>query len=138
MASNRFTHSGTILSISEGKARIGFESQGACAGCQARAKCGMVDSSTREVYVNIDSNHTHNIGDEVEVAISYKMGMMSVVIAYIVPLFLLIGILTAAISAGLNEGIAALISLASVVIYFGVVYLFRSKLDKQIIFTIEK
>ncbi len=138
MASKNFSHSGKIIAIEGNQAKINFEAQGACGGCSARSKCGMVDSSTREVIVTLDRGATYNVGDQVYVAISYQMGIFSVFMAYILPLILLIAVLAGAVAMEINEGVAALISLATVAIYFGIIYLFRSKLDKQIKFTIEK
>ncbi len=138
MASKNFTHTGNVLTVAEGYIRVGFTAQGACGGCSARSKCGMVDSSTREVEVPIKSGESYSVGDTVVVAISYQMGIMSVIFAYVVPLIILIGALVAAILIGVNEGGAALISLFTVALYFVGIYIFRSKLDKQIKFTIEK
>lgn len=138
MDSKKFLHSGTVLSIEQGYLRVGFESQSACGTCHARSKCGMVDSSTREVMAVPRKGVIYRVGDSVEVAISYQMGIMSVVIAYVVPLVILIGVLATAIALGVDQGVAALISLATVGLYYVVVYIFRSKLDKQIKFTIEK
>ncbi len=138
MASKKFTHSGKVLSVEGNTLRVGFQTSGACGGCSARSKCGMVDSSTREVLVELRSGESYSVGENVEVAISYQMGIMSVVVAYIIPLVILVGALGLAATLGVDEGIAALISLAMVAIYYFVVYLNRSKLDKQIKFTIEK
>ncbi|MFI3264321.1 MAG: SoxR reducing system RseC family protein [Rikenellaceae bacterium] len=137
MASKNFSHSGKVLSIEGKYIRVGFQTSGACGGCSARSKCGMVDSSTREVLVALREGESYSIGDNVEVAISYQIGVMSVIVAYIIPLIILIGTLSGAIFFNVEEGVAALISLATVAIYYVVVYLCRSKLDKQIKFTIE-
>ncbi|MFI3317148.1 MAG: SoxR reducing system RseC family protein [Rikenellaceae bacterium] len=138
MASKKFSHSGKVLSINGRKVRVEFSSQGACAGCQASAKCGMVDSSKREVEVVIGPDESYAVGQDVEVAIGYQMGIMSVIVAYVIPLIILIGVLCGATFIGLGEGLAALVTLISIAIYFVIVYIFRSKLDKQIKFTIEK
>ncbi|MFR9503022.1 MAG: SoxR reducing system RseC family protein [Rikenellaceae bacterium] len=137
MATKNFSHSGKILSVENGFAIVGFESQGACGGCQARSKCGMVDSSTREVQVKLNPGQEYSVGDVVNVAISYEMGVVSVVVAYIIPLIILVSALVLTLYIGVGEGVAALISLAVVVVYYFGVYCFRSKLDKQIKFTIE-
>ncbi len=103
MATKNFSHSGRVLSLEGRKVRIGFESRGACAGCKASSKCGMVDSSTREVEVEIAENESYNIGDVVDVAISYQMGIMSVVVAYIIPLIILLSTLALAVSFGVMK-----------------------------------
>ncbi len=117
---------------------VGFKTSGACGGCSARSKCGMVDSSTREVLVELRPGESYSIGENVEVAISYHVGIMSVIVAYIIPLIILLGALGLASFIGIDEGLAAIVSLSMVAIYYFVVYLCRPKLDKQIKFTIEK
>ncbi len=138
MATKNFSHSGTILAVAKSSVRVGFEAKGACGGCAARSKCGMVDSSTREVEVALRGGESYQVGDVVDVAISYQMGVVSVVVAYIVPLVLLVTTLAVVTFLGYSEGLAAAVSLGAVVIYYIVIYFFRSKLDKQIKFTIEK
>ncbi|MFI3332865.1 MAG: SoxR reducing system RseC family protein [Rikenellaceae bacterium] len=138
MGSKNFTHSGIILSVESDFVRVGFESRAACGGCHARDKCGMVDSSMREVNVATLKGESYSVGESVEVAISYQMGIMSVVVAYIIPLILLIVALVVTSSLCTNEGVAAVVSLVVVALYYIGVYIFRSKLDKQIKFTIVK
>ncbi|MFI3279270.1 MAG: SoxR reducing system RseC family protein [Rikenellaceae bacterium] len=138
MASKKFTHSGKILSVEGNAVRVGFQTSGACGGCSARSKCGMVDSSTREVLIELRPGESYSVGENVEVAISYQIGIMSVIVAYIIPLIILIGALGLSAALGVEDGLAAIVSLSLVAIYYFVVYLCRSKLDKQIKFTIEK
>ncbi len=138
MASKSFSHSGQVVALGAGSVRVAFESRGACGGCSARSKCGMVDQQRREVDVTLSAGQSYQVGDNVEVAISYQMGVMSVVVAYLIPLLILLGALVAALAIHLGEGEAALISLGVVALYYIGVYVFRSKLDKQIKFTIEK
>ncbi|MFI3323649.1 MAG: SoxR reducing system RseC family protein [Rikenellaceae bacterium] len=137
MDSKRFSHSGRVIAVGSSSLRVAFEAKGACGGCAARAKCGMVDSSTREVDVELPTGRSFEVGDQVEVAISYQMGIMSVVVAYIIPLVILLVALVAALSLNIGEGSAAIIALGVVALYYVGVYIFRSKLDKQIKFTIE-
>ncbi len=138
MATKQFSHSGTILAVEQDFVRVGFETKGACGGCAARAKCGMVDASSREVEIPTYGGDVYQVGQEVNIAISYQMGVVSVVFAYIVPLILLITVLASASALRISDGVAALASLIGVGLYYVGVYIFRNKLEKQIKFTIEK
>ncbi len=137
MGSKNFSHSGSVIEIGDGYVKVSVESQGACGGCAARAKCGMVDNSTRIIIVENRENKEYRIGQSVNVAITQQMGVRSVVIAYIIPLIILVGVLVVASSLLASEGLAALAALAFVALYYVGVYIFRSKLEKQIKFTIE-
>ncbi len=138
MATKEFEHIGKVLSIKDGILRVGFTAQSACSSCQARSKCGMSESSEREISIKIDKSESYNIGDEVTIAVSYAMGDKAVFLAYIVPLIILMATLVATIVAGVNEGVAALTSLGVMALYFVGVYVLRDKIEKKIIFRITK
>ncbi len=138
MATNRcYTQSGRVLSLDGDSVRVGFDSKSACGSCQARSKCGMVESTQREVVVRISENQSYKVGDQVSISIGAQMGVLSVVVAYLIPLILLMVALVVALSFGASDGEAALITIGVVALYYIVVYFNRNRLEKQIKFTIE-
>lgn len=66
------------------------------------------------------------------------MGLMAVALCYGVPAVVVVVALAAAILTGVSEGLSALISLATVAVYYGILWLFRDKLAQKISFTIHK
>jgi positive regulator of sigma E activity len=66
------------------------------------------------------------------------MGLISVVWSYVLPLVILVGVLFGAKAFGVEDGIAALGSMAAMSLYYVVLYLIRRMFDKKIKFTIIK
>ena len=78
------------------------------------------------------------IGDTVEVIVEQRMGWKAVVIAYIVPLMVLVGTLAALDMRLENEALAGVIALGVTGVYFIVLRMFRNKLQRQFSFSVRK
>ncbi len=78
------------------------------------------------------------IGDTVEVIIKQRMGWKAVVIAYIVPLIVLVGTLAVLDMRMESEALAGVIALGVTGVYFIVLRLFRDKLQREFSFSIRK
>ncbi len=77
-------------------------------------------------------------GDTVEVIIKQRMGWKAVVIAYIVPLIVLVGTLAVLDMRMESEALAGVIALGVTGVYFIVLRLFRDKLQREFSFSIRK
>ena len=101
--------------------------------------CGAGESADKIVEVDTPSAAAYRAGEEVEVALQRKgMGAESVLLAYVAPFFVLMALLVALVAAGAGEGVAALSAIGGVLLYYGVLYLLRDKIRKEIKFTITK
>ena len=111
----------------------------ACSECHARGVCGVDESKEKIVEVECASVEEYNIGEKVEVALqSGSMGAKSVVLAYVVPFFLLTVALVLAIVVGASEGMAVVISLVCVAAYYLVLYFMQDRIKNNIKFKIIK
>lgn len=72
------------------------------------------------------------------VATRTQMGILAVLLCYALPAVVLVAVLAVAVTLGMAEGLAALVSLLSVAVYYGVIWLFRDKLAQKISFIIYK
>jgi sigma-E factor negative regulatory protein RseC len=112
--------------------------ESACAGCHARGVCGE-RGEKREIVVKTPYAKEYAPGERVIVALEHnRMGLISVVWSYVLPLILLVGVLFGAKALGANDGIAAVSSMAAISLYYVALYLMRKMFDKQIKFTIIK
>ena len=64
-------------------------------------------------------------------------GNLAAVLAYLVPLVLLVAVLFAALGLGAGEGLAALIAIAALVPYYLLLYWKRDKLKRRFRYEIE-
>ena len=64
-------------------------------------------------------------------------GFRAVLIAYVVPLLLLVSVLLSCSVCGLADSVAGILSLSILIPYFAVVYLLRKRLSNTFIFKIK-
>lgn len=139
MATNNVTHSGKVIGVFRDTVTVAVESSEACGSCASRSACSLgVQSNTRNILITTPDASSFSVGEIVRVATRTQMGLMAVALCYAVPAVVLVAVLAAAVLCGVSEGVAALISLGSVAIYYGILWLVRDKLAQKISFTIEK
>lgn len=113
--------------------------ESACSACHARGVCGVGESADKVVEVETPDAASYRAGEEVVVSLQRKsMVAESVLLAYAAPFFVLMVLLVSLLAAGAGEGAAALSAIGGVLLYYGVLYLLRDKLRKEIKFTITK
>lgn len=139
MATNNVTHSGKVIGVFRDTVTVAVESSEACGSCASRSACSLgVQSNTRNILITTPNASSFSVGEIVRVATRTQMGLLAVLLCYAMPAVVLVAVLAAAVLCGVSEGVAALISLGSVAIYFGILWLLRDKLAQKISFTIEK
>lgn len=139
MATNNVTHSGRVIGVFRDTVTVAVESSEACGSCASRSACSLgVQSNTRNILITTPDASSFSVGEIVRVATRTQMGLMAVALCYAVPAVVLVAVLAAAVLCEVSEGVAALISLGSVAIYYGILWLVRDKLAQKISFTIEK
>ena len=80
----------------------------------------------------------YHVGDEVTVVASSGKGLLAVVFAYIIPAIVAIAAIAICIALGANELISSLAAIGLIAVYYFVLYLFRSKLNKAFVFSINE
>ena len=132
-------HNGEVVGICGDTVKVRLTVSSACSGCHAKAVCGVDESAEKIVEISGVEAAEYSVGEVVEVALqSNSMGAMAVVLTYVVPFFVLALVLVAASAMGLEEGIAALAALGSVVVYYLVLYGLRDRVKQTIKFIIIK
>lgn len=139
MATNKVTHIATVINIFRDTVTVSVESSEACGGCASRSACTLgVQSNTRNILITTPEAQSYSVGEQVKVSASTQLGLMAVALSYAVPALVLVVVLAVAIALGTSEGVAALLSLTSVAIYYGMLWLCRDLLANKVSFTIEK
>ena len=136
--SSSLQHRGTVESVTNDTVVVSVMPESACAGCHAKSICGE-HGEKREIVVKTPYAAEYTPGERVIVALEHnRMGLISVVWSYVLPLIILVGVLFGARAFGVEDGIAALSSMAAITLYYVTLYLMRNKFDKKIKFTIIK
>jgi sigma-E factor negative regulatory protein RseC len=101
--------------------------------------CGASEQTDKIVEVITSEASAYEAGESVEVALMRNdMGPKSVILAYVVPFFVLTIALVGALAVGASEGIAVVAALAGVAVWYVVLYALRSKIKDRIKFIIIK
>ena len=128
-------HEGIVESIGTDGLTVRILQASACSSCDARKLCR--SSENKEKLVEVKGHYpTLQVGDQVTLCGSVRQGLRASVLAYVVPLILML----VALFAGTRlwgEKLGALAALLALAIYYGVLFLLKDKLGKHFTFKIE-
>ena len=131
------SHEGVVTKITDDELEIKILAQSACAACHAKSACGMGEQAEKILTVPRPKNRTFDLNQRVNVRMAIGQGNKAAILAYLIPIVLLLAVLFACLGLGINEGLAALISIVALVPYYIVLYLKRDQLKKRFEYTIE-
>lgn len=128
-------HEGIVESIGTNNCTVRIQQASACSSCSARQLCR--SSESKEKLINITGHFpTLQVGDSVVLIGSVRQGLRACILAYVVPLILMVAALFICTRL-YGEGIGALAALLVLTLYYCVLYILRYKLDRQFTFKIE-
>ena len=142
-------HDGIIIALNgDGTARVRIVQTSACSACKAKAMCASAESVEKEMTVVLLGDEAIRregerqgfaIGDTVEVMVQQKMGWKAVILAYLLPFFAMLLVICVG-NAWLNvrEEILGTAALCAMAVYYLILGLFKSKLQKEFSFTARK
>ncbi|MGB8359379.1 MAG: SoxR reducing system RseC family protein [Bacteroidales bacterium] len=132
----KITHEGIVVNApGNGTADVEIVTGSACAVCHARSACSLGSTEVRTITVKSDAKL--NPGDKVTVEMEQSQGFRALAIGYLIPFLVLIAVFAALTIAGAGELGAALLSFASLAVYYFVVWLLRGRIDKKFEFKIK-
>ncbi|MBO8479958.1 MAG: SoxR reducing system RseC family protein [Bacteroidetes bacterium] len=137
-SSSEISHKGRVVSVTPEVTTVEIVSESACGACHAKGLCSLGDSKVKMVEVPTSGWSDIRPGDEVEVVLKASMGHKAVLLAYMIPLVLLVAVLLVAVSAGVGELYAGLAAIAAVAVYYFGLWLMRGRLRNEYIFNIKK
>ena len=138
MAKNaKIGHDGIVRKVAEKAIEVVIENQSACAGCHAKGACGMADVKQKVITAELPLFPVAP-GDKVTVYASLNNAVYSVVLAYVIPVLIIIAFICLLLHFGVGETVAAFGALGGIVVYFVLLYLNRKRIGGKIKFTLEK
>lgn len=130
---------GIVIKKQEDKVIVKIEQKSTCSSCHARGACTSLDKKDKEIEIKTKDVENYNIGDEVVITISTKLGMKAVLIAFVLPLILLVIALFLSIKLfSLTQSLSALVSLLVVAAYYFFLYKQNLFLSKEFNFLIKE
>ena len=138
-------HDGIIIALNEdGTALVRVVQTSACAACKAKAMCASAESAEKEMTVVLLGDEQWAVGNEVEVMVQQKMGWKAVVLAYLLPFFVMLAVMfigngLLAIGDGAKrEAVLGTVALCAMALYYLILGMFKDKLQKEFSFTARK
>ena len=140
MQTDMIKHDGIIIALNEdGTALVRIIQTSACAACKAKAMCASAESAEKEMTVVLLGDEQWAVGNEVEVMVQQKMGWKAVVLAYLLPFFVMLAVMFVGNAIwAVREEILGTIALCAMALYYLVLGLFKDKLQKEFSFTARK
>ena len=133
-------HDGIIIALNEdGTALVRIVQTSACAACKAKAMCASAESAEKEMTVVLLGDEQWAVGNEVEVMVQQKMGWKAVVLAYLLPFFVMLAVMLIGNAIwAVREEILGTVALCAMALYYLVLGMFKDKLQKEFSFTAKK
>ncbi len=131
------SHEGVIERITGNAVMVRFVAHSACSACHARGVCNLSDSEEKIVEVK-DTGRGFKQGEKVEVILEEKQGFKALAFGYIFPLILVILVLVFSLSVSEREGFSALLGLGTLVPYYLIIWIFRKRITRSIVFNLKK
>ena len=131
------SHEGIVTKITDDELEIKILAQSACAACHAKSACGMGEQAEKILTVPRPKDRDFALNQKVNVRMAIGQGNKAAVLAYLIPIVLLLAVLFVCLGLGMNEGLAALVSIIALVPYYIVLYLKRDQLKKRFEYSIE-
>ena len=133
-------HDGIIIALNEdGTALVRIVQTSACAACKAKAMCASAESAEKEMTVVLLGDEQWAVGNEVEVMVQQKMGWKAVVLAYLLPFFVMLTVMFIGNAIwAVREEILGTVALCAMALYYLVLGMFKDKLQKEFSFTARK
>lgn len=128
-------HEGIVQENSGRSVMVTITSSSACAGCHAKGSCNMTGSETK--IVNVDGCYDVKPGEVVTVQMTQSMGYKAIFLGYIFPFISVVAMLIILVAAGTEELFAGLISVAILLPYYTILYLFRKRINEKFTFTLK-
>ncbi len=134
----KITHAGIVEQVDGGRVRVRIMQTSACAACKVAGHCNAAEAKEKLVDVFTASASQWKVGDAVTVAASRQMATQALLLAFGLPLVIMLAVLLAVLSLTGREGLSALCALGALLPYYGVLWLLRGRLQQRMAFWIEE
>lgn len=136
LSMKNITHDGRVIKVDGRDVTVCFIQSSACSGCHAKGICSSQDQAEKIVVAD-SQGLEYSVGEKVNIIVSNEMAWSAVVLAFLVPL--VVAFIALFVSVPLaGEMMACLITLGVLAIYYVILFLQRDKLNRKVVFTIER
>lgn len=133
----KISHSGIVESVADGCVKVRILQASACGACKVAGHCHAAEAKEKIVEVYGSDFTRYTPGQQVVVSTSGDVAGRALLLGFGVPFVVLVGVLVLVLALTGDEGLSALCALAALIPYYGVLYLFRDRIRRQLTFYLE-
>jgi len=133
---NIIKHNGIVTKVSAHSIFVRLIDNTNCAGCNAKASCGVSKDTTKDIEV-LDRINTYALHEVVSLTMKNELGLKAVFLAYVLPFMILFLSLIISLQL-LKEWQAGLLSIFMLFPYFLIIYLLKNTLATTFSISINK
>lgn len=131
-------HPGVVERTEGNKVFVRITQYSACAGCHAKSACTLSDRKEKLIEVEDILATNYHPGESVVIIGQNSMGMEAVLLAFALPVIILLLAIVAGVSAGWTETMSGALGLLILIPYYFALYVLRNKLKKRFVFRLKK
>lgn len=128
-------HEGIVQAKDENTVVVLISSVSACSGCNAEGSCTL--SGKEEKIIEVHGSYDLKPGDHVTIMMKQSMGYAALFLGYIFPVIAVITILVTLIFLKVSELTSGLASIAILMPYYIILYLFRKRINEKFTFALK-
>ncbi|MBE6284087.1 MAG: RseC/MucC family positive regulator of sigma(E) [Mediterranea massiliensis] len=111
-------HQGVIETIEDSHIQVRILQTSACASCSIKGHCTSVDVDEKLIDIHTSDAHTYQVGESVWVMGALSMGMKAVLLAFVLPLVILVAALFILMNVLEDELLAVAGSIVCLSVYY--------------------
>lgn len=111
-------HQGVIENIEGSHIQVRILQTSACASCSIKGHCTSVDVDVKLIDIHTSDAHTYQVGESVWVMGALSMGMKAVLLAFVLPLVILVAALFILMNVLEDELLAVAGSIVCLSVYY--------------------
>ena len=136
--SESINHPGIVERVDGHFISVRITQYSACAECHAKSACSVADRKDKVMVIEDHTGTTYHEGDSVLIIAQSSQGMQAVLLAFGIPVILLLATLLVGASSEIPETENGLMALCVLAVYYLILYKFRDKLKKHFVFKLKK
>lgn len=136
-AREEITHPGIVEHVTESSVFVKILAMSACASCHAKGMCNLAEMEEKVIEVKRQEGKSYIGGEKVMVTMRQSQGSKAVLLGYVIPFFLMMGMLILTLLLSGDEGLAGLSAILVLIPYYWLLYIYRNKLKRTFSFRIQ-
>ena len=125
---NNISKEGEIIALTDKSVTIRYLCASACRNCPAQNLCPSHENQNKEIEIMRDKDKIYQIGDKVKINLQERSGWLAIIVAYIIPLVIILGFISYGTTERWSELTTATIGLLIVPVY----YILLNRMSKRL------